>query len=512
MKRRIILSGIEARNKLAKGAKYLAEAVGSTFGPFGQNFFLDKKNAITNDGVSVAREIHLADEVENRGATAVREAAIKTVEEVGDGTSSAALLTWNIYDIASRLLPKEGVMGKKTASEVVKQIEKERQEVTEKLIASATPIETEEQLINSAIVSTEDKELGTIIGQAQFKVGKDGYLLAEETAERTSSVEIVKGIRIDNGYGTSQIVNNQEKQVLEVEDARILLTSYSIKTIADWQKIIKIYDTVFKTGNQRLVVIARAWTDETINFALQNINKGATIYPLNAPYVDMQERFKDMAAVTGATFYDSESYSLEDIQISDIGFAKKVIARRFDAIITGKDDEETKARVDKRVTELEDKMRGSQSDFEKKQLAERLAQLKNGFGIVKVGSPSDMERRRLYDKAEDAVNAVRAAFQEGTVKGGGLAFKEIAESLLDTAILKRPLLSLHEQIMATAPEGFVIEDWVRDPVKVLRVALEKACAAASSFATAGGVITEKFPAEMQDIFKGVNNQQSQSEE
>lgn len=509
MIRRVILSGVEARTKLAAGAKKLSDAVGRTFGPFGENFFLDKKNTITNDGVTVAREIQLPDEVENRGAAAIREAAIKTVEEVGEGTSSAVMLAYAIYEAASRYLSKDGVVGKRPASEIVRQIESERKEVTEKLIAMVTPVETERQLIDSAIVSTEDKELGMLIGASQFIVGKDGYLLAEETAERTSSVEMVKGIRIDNGFGTSQIVNNQEKQQLEVVDTKIILTSYTLKDLRALENII---NQLVKSGATTITIIARAWTEEGVRVCLENINNGGVkIYPLNAPYVDMQERFKDLAAVTGARFFDSEMTSLEDMQLSDVGFAKKIVARRFDAIITGLDDEHTVKRVEDRVKELSDKFDGSQSEFEKKLLSERMAQLKNGFGIIKVGSSSDMERRRLYDKAEDAVNAVRAAYQEGTVPGAGLAFKEIADSLPETYILKRPLYTLYEQIQATAPTGFVIEDWVRDPVKVLRVVLKYACASAASFATAGGVVTQKFPSEVSEVLR-VNNAPTQPEE
>lgn len=500
MKKRIILTGVEARSKLAIGAKKLADAVGSTFGPFGQNFFLDKKNTITNDGVTVAREIQLPDEVENRGAAAIREAAIKVVEEVGDGTSTAAMLTHSIYDTASRYLAKDGVIGKKTPAEIIKQIEAERIEITDKLVASATPIETEEQLIASATVSTESEELGKIIGSAQWAVGKDGYLLAEETAERVSSVEYVKGIRIDNGFGTSQIVNNQEKQTLDIEDTKVILTSYTMK---DLRPVEKVINQLVKSGVRTITIIARAWTEEGIKVCLENINNAAVkIYPLNAPYYDMQERFKDLSAVTGAKFFDSEASTLEDAQLSDVGFAKKIVARRFDAIITGKDDDETLKNIDVRVTEIQAKYEGSQSDFEKKGLSERIAQLKNGFGIVKVGSPSDMERRRLFDKAEDAVNAVRAAFQEGTVKGAGLAYKEIADTLPDTYLLKRALCVPYEQIMSSAPEGFVVEDWVRDPLKVLRVVLEKACATASSFASAGGVVTEEFPKSLDALFTG----------
>lgn len=501
MAKRIIKQGIEARTSLASGAEKLAKAVASTLGPFGQNWFLDKKNAVTNDGVTIAREFQLEDEVENRGVAAIREAAIKTVEEAGDGTSTAVVLANGVYKAMSKFMSKEGVIGKKP-SELIKQVEKEKKEVLEKLVASATPITTEEELVNSAIVSTEDRELGALIGKAQFQLGKDGYLLAEESAEPILSLDIVRGIRIDNGFGTSQIINNQEKQTLEVEDTKVILTSHTIKTLTDWQKIMKICEMLAKSGITTVTIIARAWTDEAVNYCLQNINRGTIkIYPLSAPYVDMQERFKDMQAVLGGRFLDSESSDLTDLQLSDLGFAKKVIARRWDAIITGKEDEQTQERITKRVTELTEKRKGSQSEFEKKNISERLAQLTNGFGIIKVGASSDMERRRLFDKADDAVNAVRAAFQEGTVKGAGLAYKEIADSMPDDAILKQPLKLIYEEITSSAPADFVIEDWVRDPLKVMRVALERACSAAASFATATGVITIETPKGLNEVFQ-----------
>lgn len=516
-RKQIIKIGIEAREELAKGAKFLAEAVSRTVGPFGDNWFLEKGNKITNDGVSVAREIQISsettiegkpgNELNNRGAWALREAAIKTNDEVGDGTTTSIILAWAIYQAVSRFLAKDGVVAQKTSSEIVKEIERERQEVTLRLAGMATPIETEEQLINSAVVSVEDKELGALIGKAQWELGKEGFLLAEETAERMSSVEHIKGIRIDNGFGTSQVINNQEKQTLEVEDTRVLLTTHTIKTIADWQHIIKLYDKLIKNGGKNLVIIARAWTDEAINWCLQNINKGASIYPLSAPYVDMQERMKDIQAIVGGTFYDSENSTMEDFDFIGLGYAKRVVARRFDAVITGAIDTLTQASVDKRVEELNQKHDGSESEFEKKTIKERVAQLQSGFAVVKVGSPSDMERKRLYDKCEDAVNAVRAAFQEGTVPGGGLAFKTISDELPEDYILKRPLLAIYEQIMSSAPKGFVIEDWVRDPVKVLRVALERACAAASSFATAGGAIAQAEDKPLDSLIRARNPQE-----
>lgn len=511
---KIISYGPKAREELVKGADFLADAVVRTLGPFGENFYVDKGNRITNDGVTVAREIAIStktvmqdgkpgNEMNNRGATALREAAIKTNDIAGDGTTTAILLAQAIYKRLSGLLSKEGVIGTKKPAELLKQIETERKEITEKLIALSTPITTVEQLIESATVSTEDKELGALIGQAQWDLGPDGFLLVEETAERDSSIEKVKGIRIDNGFGTSQVINNHEKQTLEVEDAGIILTSHSIKSLTDWQSLMKLFEPAFKAGNTQLVVVARAWTDETVNYCLQNINKGALkIYPLSAPYINMTERMKDLAAVTGATFYDSENSSLEDMYTSGIGKVQKVVAKRMEAILTGKDDEKTSLSVQNRVETLQKELDGEVSEFAKKQLSERIAQLQNGFAIVKVGSPSDMERKRLFDKAEDSVNAVRAALQEGVVPGAGQAYKTIADTLPDESLLKRPLMSLNEQIMSSAPADFVVEAWVNDPTKVLRVALEQACVAASSFATAGGVITDAKPDSLDALFRG----------
>lgn len=501
-----ILFGAEAREELVKGADFLADAVVRTLGPFGENFFIDKKNSITNDGVTVAKEILISkdmlikgvqgNEINQRGAVAIREAASKTNDIAGDGTTTATLLAQKIYQELSRFLGKKNVIGAKKPSELIRQVEEERKEVTAKLIALSIPITSKEQLVESATVATEDRALGTLIGEAQWNVGKDGYLLVEDTNETYSSVEKVVGIRIDNGFGTSQIINNPEKQTLEVEDAGIILTTHSIKDLHDWEDLMVLFEPAFKAGHKQLVVVARAWTDETINYCLQNINKGALkIYPLSAPYVNMTERMKDLAAVTGATFYDSENSELSDLLISGMGKVEKVIAKRMEAIITGSLD------VSARVEELTKQLAGSESEFEKKQLRERISQLSNGFAIVKVGSPSDMEKRRLLDKCEDAVNAVRAALQEGTVAGAGLAYAYIAKELPDTYILKRPLMALHEQIMSSAPSDFVIEEWVRDPLKVMRVALEQACVAASSFATAGGVITDAIADPVDSLVK-----------
>jgi chaperonin GroEL (HSP60 family) len=200
---------------------------------------------------------------------------------------------------------------------------------------------------------------------------------------------------------------------------------------------------------------------------------------------------KDIEAVVGGRYIDTEESSLDDVYISDVGFTRKIIAKQFNSVITGIDNEQSKARITKRAELLEKKLIGSQSDFEKRAIEERIAQLTGGFAILKVGSRSVTERKRLKDKADDAVNAVRLALKGGTVKGGGLAFKEISDKMEEDDILKRPLCIINEQIMSSAPDDFVIESWVRDPYLVLKCALENACEFASAYISINGIVTTK---------------------
>lgn len=488
---KIVAVGVEARDRLVKGANFLASAVSSTLGPYGSNCAMEKGNRITNDGVSIAREIWLKDEIENRGVTILREAAIKTNDEAGDGTTSSITLAQAILKEAIARLPKgKGIIGGQTPAEINRQIENERKEITKKLEDMAVKIETKEQLIDSALVSVENKELAELIGTVQWELGKDGILIAEETAERECSVEKVFGVRIDNGFGTSVAINNVEKQSLEVNDVRTILTNH---TIQNFEPIIDVLTQLQRTGVDKVVIIARAFTEDAIRTCMENTKKGFKIFPINAPYTDQNEVMKDLESVLGGTYINTETRELASMQLSDIGVAERIVAKRYSAILTGKNDEKAKERVGLRVKEIKTAIKGSLSEFEKKQLNARLAQLVSGFAIVKVGATSEVERSYKKDKCDDAVNAVRAALQEGVVAGAGLAFKQISESLPDTYILKKPLMSIYEQIMSTAPSDFKIEPWIRDPVKVLRIALEKACSVAGTFATTTIAIANERP-------------------
>jgi len=488
---KIVQVGVVARDNLIEGANFLSDAIRSTLGPYGANCAMEKGNRITNDGVTIAREIWMKDEIKNRGVSILREAAIKTNDEAGDGTTSAITLAQAILKEAVNRLPKgKGVIGGVTGSELVRIIEKERKEIVEKLEKMAIKIETKEELVKSALVSVENEELAKLIGEAQWDLGKDGILIAEETAERECSVEKVFGVRIDNGFGTSVAINNVEKQSLEVNDVRTIITNHTIQNLKPLEDILTQLN---RMGINKVVIIARAFTEDAIRTCMENTKKGFAIFPINAPYTDQNEVMRDLASVLGGTYINTETRELDSLQLTDVGIAERIVAKRYSAIITGKNDEKAKERVEKRVEEIRHAIKGSLSEFEKKQLNSRLAQLVSGFAIVKVGATSEVERTYKKDKCDDAVNAVRAALQEGVVAGAGLAFKEISESLPDTYILKKPLLSIYEQIMSTAPSDFKIEPWVRDPVKVLRIALEKACSVSGTFATTLIAIASERP-------------------
>lgn len=487
----ISLTGSSARDKAVKGVEYVGKAIRSTMGPFGQNFLLQKGNKSTNDGFLISTELvnAIKDEFERRGALIAQEASAKTNEQVQDATSTAWALTEAILKEGVRFLPSDTrISSKHTASEIINMISTAKEEVLKELEARTTPIVSVEELVKSALVSSEDEHIAKLLGELQWELGPEGVILAEETNDSFSSVEKVNGIRIDSGFGTSMMISNPENQSLELKDTSIFLTNY---TISEEQLQLLKESVINPLKNQKklgLILVARAFTSEAIKFCMESLQTGFPVFPVNAPYTNQTEVMKDIAAVTGARHIDIEASRLEDAHISDVGFAKRFTARLFDAVIAG---EENPERTSKRVEELRLKLTGSQSTFDKKMIESRIAQLSNGFGILKVGSPSLANQKRLKDKADDAVGAVRLALKGGTVKGGGLAFKEISDSLPEGNILKRPLTCVYDQITSSAPEGWIIPDWCRDPFLVLKSALENACDVAQVLCNVSGQVVEK---------------------
>lgn len=493
---KISKTGIEARNKAVAGLKYVADAIVSTIGPYGQNFLLEKSRKVTNDGISIANELvnAIPDEYERLAAQVANEASSKTNDMVGDATSTAWGLNYNIVNEAIRYLPNERtIKAKKTPAELGLMIQKSKDNIIKRLQESSTPITSKEELIKSALVSVEDEELANIIGSMQWELGPNGRIIAEEVNDTKCSIEKVEGLVLDNGFTSSGLVTNPETQTLELSDFPIFLTNYTF----DEKDLISLREPIFNQlilqKKPGIIIMARAFTPQAIKLCSESLSTGFGIIPINAPYTDQREVMKDIQAVVGGRYIDTEEASLQDVYITDVGFAKKIVAKQFNAIIAGPRDEHAKKRISDRITTLFKRLKGEESDFYKKMIEDRIAQLDGGLAILKVGSRSVVNRKRLKDKADDAVNAVRHALKGGTIKGAGLALKEISDTLPDDDILKRPILCIYDAIMKSAPEGFQIESWVRDPFIVIKTALENACEFATAFISVNGIVTTENP-------------------
>lgn len=503
MKKKIHLVGVDARKKIMDGVDLLADAVKLTLGPAGRNFASGIRGGaiqISNDGVSLAKEIQGRDEFEDIGVRAVREAATKTNDKAGDGTTTAVTLTQAILKVMGFDTDN---LGKASILPTVKQIEKESVEVVRMLNEMAVPVTSEEQLISVAKVSVEDDALAELIGRAQWTVGKDGTILADEHNETNDTVEYVYGIRMDNGFGTSRMANNQEKQALELKDVSVIVTGKIFNTAQAIKDLNKLFEALIAKGTTEVVLIGRAFDNTAIDLCVKNIQNyyagkgGFPIYPINAPYTDMDEVMEDLAATLGGTYINGLNANMNNVMLSDVGFASKVFTKRYEGIITGKkrgEDERVDKLVDKRVENIKEKLKGEISPFEKRGLEARLSQLTAGTAIIKVGAETEQERKYKKDKVDDAVNTVKAALQEGVVPGGGTALMMIADrmekkirepnidAVRDSALIAEALRAPYLQIVANAGGTLAIPEWVQDPLKVVRTALEKASSIARSLA------------------------------
>lgn len=491
MKKKILVKGAEARARVIGGVHYAADAVRITLGPFGYNYVSGIRGGpvhTSNDGVSLLKEIDGRDEIEDLGVRAVREAAVKTNNEAGDGTTTATILTSEISKELEGGNDEEVVVHKKSTAVFLATIEKEKKFIVEKLTAMAEEITSEEELVAVAKVSVEDEALAKLVGGAQWQVGKLGTVIFEETNAVEDSVEYIHGIRIDNGFSSSRLINNAEKQSLELKDVAVILSNKVFK--GNFIPSLKtVFDALAQKGVTDVAIIGRGFDDTAIQICLKNIEnpQSMNLYPLNAPYVWQDEIMEDLAAVLGGKYITSNR-NLETMVVGDVGHATKLNFKRMEGIVTGHAtgvDAHVDNRVQERIKELQQHLKGDVSPFERKQVESRLSQMRSGTALIKVGGETETERGRKKDKVEDAVNAVRASITEGVVRGGGIAYMEIADLLeeeFEKPLLATPLRSINRQILSSAPAGFVIEPWVKDPLKVVRTALVKACDIASNLA------------------------------
>lgn len=517
-KKRIVLVGPKAKAQVFAGVKHVASAVKLTMGPFGRNFASGVRGgpvAISNDGVSLAKEMvgTAPNEFQEIGARAVVEAATKTNDTAGDGTTASVVLTEAILEATG--FDKDAVNGL-SAVAIAQQIEKESKLVVEKLNAMATPIRDREHLVAVAKVSVENDAMAELIGGTQYDLTADGVMVVEEHNKSVDEVEMVNGIRWDNGFSSSRFITNQEKQTLELAKVHVLVTNKTFNTAKALTELQPLWQKLIEQGSTALVIIGRGFDETAINFCVKNLQtiaegKGSyALWPINAPYTDQDNVMEDIAAVLGGKYINAPGRNLETLQVGDVGYATNLTIKRFEGSVTGLargEDARIDGLVTKRIEDIEEKMKGEVTPFEKRMLQARKAQLTSGTAIIKIGAETEQERRYKKDKAEDAVNAVKAAIQEGVVPGGGTALRLVAGDMPAGSLIVEALRAPYNQIMSNAPKGFVVEDYIEDPLKVVRTAFEKASSIARSLSTTEVVVAweEEKPRFVQEAAQQIED-------
>jgi len=513
----------QARAALKRGVDKLANAVKVSLGPRGHNVILDKgygSPIVTNDGVTIAKEIELEDKFENVGAQLLQEVASKTNDVAGDGTTTAtvlaqALIQEGFKNLAAGANPQALRHG----------IEKGVVAVVEALKKMAKPVASKEEIAQVAAISANDAEVGAVIAEAMEKVGKDGVITVEESQGLTMEKEFVEGMQIDKGYVSAYMVTNADRMEAVYEDPYILVTDRKIAAVHD---ILPLLEKIAQTGKKELVIVAEEVEGEALaTFVVNNLRKTFNTLAVKAPgFGDRRkEMLQDIATLTGATVVSEDlGLKFENVGMEVLGGAHKVIATKENTtFVNGKGDQ---AKIKDRIANIRKEIERSDSDFDKEKLQERLAKLAGGVAVIKVGAATETEMKERKYKVEDALHATKAAVEEGIVVGGGVALVRAmkaleklqlsAEEKVGVQILLKALEEPLKQIAENAgKDGAVVVDDVKrnegnygyngatdtfekdlmkagvvDPVKVTRSALQNAASIAVMFLTTEAVVTD----------------------
>jgi chaperonin GroEL len=516
----------QARRAMERGVNILADTVKVTLGPKGRNVVIAKSFGapiITNDGVTIAKEIELSDPAENMGAQLVKEVATKTNDVAGDGTTTATVLAQamvkeGLRNLAAGAQPMDIKMG----------IEAAVTAVSEKLKAQATPVNGKAQIADVATISAQDRAIGELIAEAMDRVGKDGVITVEEASTTGLDLDFTEGMQFDKGYISPYFVTDQDRMEAILEDAYILISANKISALAE---LLPLLEKVAQ-ASKPLLIIAEDIEGEALSTLVVNRMRGVfTSVAVKAPgFGDRRKAMlQDLAILTGGQVISSElGMKLEGVTIEDLGKARRiVVSKDATTIVEGAGD---KAAVAARVSELRKEIETSDSSWDKEKLQERLAKLAGGVCVIKVGAHTEVELNEKKHRLEDAISATRAAVEEGIVVGGGAALVHAADSLEgdlgftgDKAVGVRlvrkacdePLRWIAENAglegyvvvakvramkhnegfnAATDVYGDLAADGVIDPVKVTRSALANAASIAAMFITTEAVVYEK-PAE-----------------
>jgi len=513
----------DARASLRRGIDVLANAVKVTLGPKGRNVVLDKgfgSPTITNDGVTIAKEIELEDKFENLGAQLIKEVAEKTNDAAGDGTTTAtvlaqAIITEGLKNIAAGANPMALRRG----------IEKGTKAAVEALKKSAKPVSGKEEIAQVASISADNKEVGNLIAEVMDMVGRDGVITVEEGQTIGLEKEVVEGMQFDQGYASPYMITDTTRMESSLDDPMILVTDKKIGAATD---IVPILEKVVQSGKKELVIIADDVEGEALTTIVLNKLRGVfNCLCVKAPgYGDRKkEMLSDIAVLTGAKVISADTgVKPEEIDLSDLGRARRVIADKDKTtIVEGKGNE---TEIKERIKQIKAQIEKTDSDFDKEKMQERLAKLSGGVGVIKVGAATEVELKELKHRIEDALSATKAAVEEGIVSGGGVALVDVIRSLDDVSLtdadekvglkmLRKALEAPLRQIAQNAGQdgGVVIEEVRRkekgvgynaatdeyvdmiksgiiDPLKVTRSALQNAASVAAMVLTTETAVTD----------------------
>ncbi|MBX5457717.1 MAG: chaperonin GroEL [Thermogemmatispora sp.] len=526
----------QARHALKKGIDVLAEAVKVTLGPKGRNVALDKKfgaPSVTHDGVTVAKEIQLEDPFENMGAQLLKEAATKTNDVAGDGTTTAtvlaqAIVTEGLKNLAAGANPMQLKLG----------IDKGTEAVVEYIRSKAIPVEGKKEIAQVATISAADETIGNLIAEVMEKVGKDGVITVEESRGINFETEYVEGMQIDRGYISPYFVTNSEKMEAVIDEPYILITDKKISAVQD---ILPVLEQLTQQGKREIVIVAEDVDGEALATLVVNKLRGVlNVLAVKAPgFGDRRkEMLRDMAILTGGQVISEEmGRRLDSATVADLGQARRVVATKDNmTIVEGRGNP---ADIQARIRQIKAQIEETTSDYDREKLQERLAKLAGGVALIKVGAGTEVELKYRKTRVEDALSATRAAVEEGIVPGGGVALLNAIKALdnvklegdaaTGVSILRRALEEPMRQLAINAGrDGSVVVEGVRraqqeqknenvgynvltdryedmvaagiiDPAKVTRSALQNAASIAAMILTTEALVTdipekEKAPA------------------
>jgi chaperonin GroEL len=520
-----ILHGDQARNALEKGVNILADTVKVTLGPKGRNVVLERKYGtplITNDGVTIAKEIELENPFENMGAQLIKEVSVKTNDVAGDGTTTAAVLAQAII--------REGMKNFAAGANPIilkKGIDKAVNLVCEKLIEQSRPIKDSADIAKVAAISASSQEVGDLIAQAMEKVGKDGVITIEESKTMKTSLKVVEGMQFDRGYVSAYMVTDSEKMQAVIENANILITDKKISTV---QELLPILEALAKQG-EKLVIVADEVEGEALAMLILNKLRGTfTCVAVKAPSFGDKRKaiLEDLAILTGATVVSDElGMDLKTASISVLGRAKQVVVTKDTTTIV--EGFGSKQAIEDRIKTIRAQLAQETSEYEIEKLQQRLASLAGGVGVIEVGAATEVEMKEKKLRIEDALSATKAATSEGVVAGGGVALlktashvRALAQTLtgdekIGALIVEKALKAPINQIAINAgvdggvviskvlendnpnfgydaltdTYGDMLEKGIIDPTKVTRFALLNAASVASTLLTTESLVAEK---------------------